>query len=123
MARIKLLRVVIDLVTGLKMRLFSMFQGFEYRVKWAELFPTRISYVVFIVYVVLFCNLGLLTHATKNTSGEYDYDPAVVVLLTEATKLSISMVIILRTDSLGEMIGICTKNLQMFLLYMVPSGL
>ena len=48
-------------------------------------------------------NHGLLTHATQNSqTGSYDYDPTVIVLLTEGLKLVVCSGIILKEKTLAD---------------------
>lgn len=61
-----------------------------------NLFPTTISFVVFIAYMALFINQGLLVTATKNKENKFNYNPITVVLMTELVKLIISSAIYLK---------------------------
>jgi len=91
-----------------------------------NLFPTKVHLLIFIGYMSLFINqgkrkisailwqfwacvnrwkwnvlfffliLGLLVTASKNKSGQYDYNTTTVVMFTEALKLIVACVLQLR---------------------------
>ena len=53
----------------------------------AEVFPSKTSIVVFLGYMGLFVNQGLLVTASRMGGDIYPYNPALVVLATEFIKL------------------------------------
>jgi UDP-sugar transporter A1/2/3 len=61
-----------------------------------ELFPTKISFIVFISYMALFINQGLLVTSTKTKENNFSYNIVTVVLFTEITKLIIASLIYLK---------------------------
>lgn len=96
----------------------------NFKIKYRELFPNTLSAIVFVVYITLFVNHGLLTHATQNSqTGSYDYDPTVIVLLTEILKLVISSVIILKDKTMKDAVEQLLQNTGVLALYLIPSGL
>uniref|UniRef100_A0A0L8FI23 Uncharacterized protein n=1 Tax=Octopus bimaculoides TaxID=37653 RepID=A0A0L8FI23_OCTBM len=62
----------------------------------AELFPTKCSFVIFLAYMGLFINQGILVTATKTSSNTYAYNTITVVLFTELLKLLAAMLIYLK---------------------------
>ncbi|XP_037072885.1 UDP-galactose transporter senju-like [Pollicipes pollicipes] len=90
-----------------------------------ELFPSKWSLFIFIAYMALFINQGLLVTATKKEDNSYSYNSVTVVLLAEVTKLFMSSLIYLqehkwRVQDLLE--DICTHR-RALLYYTVPAGL
>jgi UDP-sugar transporter A1/2/3 len=82
-----------------------------------NLFPTRFSFIVFISYMGLFINQGILKYvieylfiifanillsvgilvtATKDKYNKFNYNPITVVLLTELVKLILSSTIYIK---------------------------
>lgn len=61
-----------------------------------NLFPTKMSFFVFIAYMALFINQGLLVTASKNKDNKFNYNPITVVLMTELLKLLFSSAIYLK---------------------------
>ena len=57
-----------------------------------EIFPTASSVVIFISYMALFINQGILVTASRMGGKTYPYNPAAVVLLTEVLKFIFSSV-------------------------------
>lgn len=88
-----------------------------------ELFPTKMAFVVFISYMALFINQGLLVTATKNKDNKFDYNPITVVLMTETLKLLIALGIYLQSNSVGKLIRDIEQNKNIMLKYFVPSFL
>ena len=96
----------------------------NFKVKYRELFPNTISVIVFLVYITLFVNHGLLTHATQNSkTGSYDYDPTIIVLLTETLKLIICSLLIIKDKNIKEAANQLLQNTALLALYLIPSGL
>ena len=96
----------------------------NFKIKYKELFPNTLSLIIFIFYITLFVNHGLLTHATQNSkTGSYDYDPTVIVLLTEILKILICSIIILKDKTLKEAVSQLLQNSALLALYLIPSGL
>nr|XP_008191620.1 PREDICTED: uncharacterized protein LOC662078 isoform X3 [Tribolium castaneum] len=57
---------------------------------WIELFPTKLSFVIFLAYILLFVGQGILVTASQKADNQYDYNIITVVLLTEVLKLIVS---------------------------------
>ena len=60
------------------------------KVKLAEIFPTFTSTAIFVAYMVLSINLGLLVTASRHGSNKYPYNTSLVVLLAESIKIIIA---------------------------------
>lgn len=88
---------------------------------WGELFPTRLSAVVFVAYIGFFVNQGILVTATKNSQDRYDYDVTTVVMLTELCKLLASTLLYLRDHSFQSLLTEIGKNRKVLFLYFVPA--
>ena len=62
-----------------------------------EVFPNKTSLMVFLGYMGLFVNQGLLVTASRMGGDIYPYNPALVVLATEITKLIMVTLIYLKS--------------------------
>lgn len=92
-------------------------------ISWRELFPSKLSQVIFVVYILLFVNQGLLVTASQQSDNKYDYNIVTVVLLTEVLKLIISVILYCRENKPTQMIEEILKNKNVLLLYFVPAFL
>lgn len=92
-----------------KMRISSNDGYFK---QFGELFPSKMSFCVFIAYMALFINQGLLVTASKNSKNTFNYNPITVVLLTELLKMIISSCVYLKSFSFKQMLQeiIANKN-------------
>lgn len=91
--------------------------------KFDELFPTKMSFFIFISYMGLFINQGLLVTATKNKNNKFDYNPITVVLMTEALKLVAACAIYLKKFTVQQMFIDIAANKIILAKYFVPSFL
>lgn len=64
-----------------------MFSSFRRQINLKDLFPARWSFVIFVSYMGLFINQGLLVTGSKTSTHSYNYNTIVVVLFTECVKL------------------------------------
>lgn len=88
---------------------------------WGELFPTRMSAVVFVAYIGFFVNQGILVTATKNSRDQYDYSVTAVVMLTECSKLFAATLLYLKDHSFHSLLSEIVKNRKVLYLYFVPA--
>ncbi|XP_046465239.1 UDP-galactose transporter senju isoform X1 [Neodiprion pinetum] len=88
-----------------------------------ELFPSRWSVVVFISYMTLFVNQGILVTWSQNEENSYKYNTVTVVLMTEILKLILSIGFYCRDHSIISLVQEIRKYKRVLLLYMVPSFL
>jgi len=88
-----------------------------------ELFPTQSSGCVFVLYMAMFVAQGLLVTRSRDSSGEYSYNPTTVVLLTEMLKLILSAAVFIVQNSFGSLVAGVRGNLGILALYLVPSSL
>lgn len=89
-----------------------------------RLFPTKTSFVIFLSYISLFVNQGLLVTAVQRSQIP-GFNAIVVVLLTELVKLLICVTLHI-TRSHGNFSSLfkdIRKNHMLLLLYLVPSFL
>lgn len=65
------------------------------KIVWSEVFPSNLSVAIFVGYMALFVNQGILVtwSQDQHRGGGYNYNPVVVVLLTEALKLVVSVLL------------------------------
>uniref|UniRef100_T1JGU1 Sugar phosphate transporter domain-containing protein n=1 Tax=Strigamia maritima TaxID=126957 RepID=T1JGU1_STRMM len=77
---------------------FALMAAGEQRWLNADLFPTKWSFIVFVSYMVLFINQGILVTATQDAKNRYNYNTVTVVLLTECLKLVISTSVYLKDN-------------------------
>ncbi|XP_001604828.1 UDP-galactose transporter senju [Nasonia vitripennis] len=91
-------------------------------INWSELFPGKWSAVIFVLYIALFVNQGIIITWSQK-EGEYDYNIVIVVLMTEVIKLVSSIVLYCHENSLKNLFHEVYKYRKVLLLYMVPSSL
>lgn len=89
-------------------------------INWGELFPGRWSPVIFISYIALFINQGILVTWSQR-SGRYEYNIVAVVLMTEVLKLVISAALYCKDNSILTLLRETRKNKKVLLLYMIPA--
>ncbi|XP_012054894.1 PREDICTED: CMP-sialic acid transporter 4 [Atta cephalotes] len=89
-------------------------------INWNELFPGRWSPVIFISYIALFINQGILVTWSQR-SGRYEYNIVAVVLMTEVLKLVISTTLYCKDNSILTLLQETKKNKKVLLLYMIPA--
>lgn len=92
-------------------------------IPWKELFPTKLSLVVFILYILLFVNQGILVTASQGSNKEYAYNIVTVVLMTEIFKLIASVVLYCRSNSPTSLLREIAESKKVLLLYFVPAFL
>jgi len=90
-------------------------------VSWRELFPSRFSQVIFVVYILLFVNQGILVTASQQSNNKYDYNIVTVVLLTEVLKLVISTILYCRENKLTKLVQEIVEHKNVLGLYFVPA--
>ncbi|XP_057328805.1 UDP-galactose transporter senju [Microplitis mediator] len=89
-------------------------------INWGELFPGRWSGVIFVSYMALFINQGIIV-TWSQSEGDYKYNFVTVVLLTEIVKLIVSIILYCRDNNASLFFHELIKYRKIFLLYMVPS--
>ncbi|XP_060842487.1 UDP-galactose transporter senju [Rhopalosiphum padi] len=89
---------------------------------WTSLFPTKTSFVVFVLYIALSMNHGLLVKLSQE-KGIYNYNIVSVIILTEVTKLVISLFLFCKDNPLRNIIDQTRDNYTVLFLYMVPAFL
>ena len=91
-------------------------------INWGELFPGRWSPVIFISYMALFVNQGIIVTWSQR-DGHYEYNIVMVVLMTEVLKLLTSIILYCKDNSVSSLIQEITRNKKVLLLYTIPSFL
>ncbi|XP_037778487.1 UDP-galactose transporter senju-like [Penaeus monodon] len=89
--------------------------------QWKQLFPTKCSLFVFLAYMALFINQGIMVTASQRADNSYSYNTVTVVLLSEATKLVVSFLLYLRENTASELFAEMSKHTRVLALYMVPA--
>ncbi|RZF39318.1 hypothetical protein LSTR_LSTR000839 [Laodelphax striatellus] len=91
---------------------------------YGELFPTKRSFAVFIAYMALFVNQGLLVTASQNESdNSYNYNTVLVVLITEAVKLVVSVCLYCKNNHPKSFCSDFLSNSNVMMLYFIPAFL
>ncbi|CAD7078934.1 unnamed protein product [Hermetia illucens] len=90
---------------------------------WSELFPSRLSVLIFIGYMSLFVSQGILVTASQESNNKYSYNTVTVVLLTEVLKLIVSSCLYCRENNFRSLISNVQKNSNILMLYFVPAFL
>lgn len=86
-----------------------------------NLFPTGKHFFIFVGYMALFINQGILVTATKDKDNHYSFNTTTVVLLSEFVKLVVAFGLHLRDATLGDFIEQVRSNTKVLLLYIVPA--
>ncbi|XP_042862360.1 UDP-galactose transporter senju-like isoform X2 [Penaeus japonicus] len=89
--------------------------------QWSQLFPTKCSLFVFLAYMALFINQGIMVTASQRADNSYSYNTVTVVLLSEATKLVVSFLLYLRENSASALFAEMSQHMKVLALYMVPA--
>ncbi|KAH9426880.1 hypothetical protein DERP_002981 [Dermatophagoides pteronyssinus] len=91
-----------------------------------QLFPTKWSLVIFIAYICLFVNQGILVKASQNngTNNKYDYNIVSVVIGTEFIKLITCIVLYFKDKpSIWQLFDEIRSGFRIGLLYLIPAFL
>ncbi|KAG5886499.1 hypothetical protein JTB14_014682 [Gonioctena quinquepunctata] len=88
---------------------------------WRELFPSKLSFIIFVSYILLFVNQGILITSSQKSDNQYDYNIVTVVLLTEILKLAISSFLYCKENSTKQLVIEVVKNKNVLLLYFIPA--
>lgn len=90
---------------------------------WRELFPTKLTCLIFIFYMSLFISQGILVTASQESNNSYSYNTVTVVLLTEVLKLVVSSGLYCRENTVASLIKDMKKHSNVMMLYFVPAFL
>ncbi|TMW49870.1 hypothetical protein DOY81_005051 [Sarcophaga bullata] len=90
---------------------------------WRELFPTKLTFLIFILYMSLFIGQGIFVTASQESNNSYSYNTITVVLLTEVLKLIVSATLYCRENNFTSLIKDVRKDSKVMMLYFVPAFL
>ncbi|XP_030384051.1 UDP-galactose transporter senju [Scaptodrosophila lebanonensis] len=90
---------------------------------WRELFPTKLTFIIFLLYMSLFIGQGIFVTASQESNNSYSYNTVTVVLLTEVFKLIVSTCLYCRENNLKSLVRDVHKDRNVLALYMVPAFL
>uniref|UniRef100_A0A336M608 CSON011419 protein n=1 Tax=Culicoides sonorensis TaxID=179676 RepID=A0A336M608_CULSO len=90
-------------------------------INWKELFPSRISVVIFILYMVLFVAQGILITASQNDDNSYEYNTVTVVLASEGLKLIISCLLFFKNHNASSLCVNLVNETKLLFLYLIPA--
>lgn len=93
------------------------------KMHWKELFPSRWTVFVFIAYMAFFINQGLFVTASQQSDNAYGYNTVLAVLLTELTKLLMSIVLYTKDHSVWSLITETRVHSDVMFQYFVPAFL
>lgn len=88
-----------------------------------EMFSSRWSLWLFLLYITLFVNQGWLVTRSQKTDNKYNYDTEIAVFLTEGIKLLVCTVGYSFQNSFLSIVSETSKNIRVAVLYFVPAGL
>ncbi|XP_017954114.1 UDP-galactose transporter senju [Drosophila navojoa] len=88
---------------------------------WRELFPTKLTFIIFLLYMSLFIGQGIFVTASQDSNNSYSYNTVTVVLLTEVFKLIVSTSLYCKDKSLRSLVRDVHKDRSVLGLYMVPA--
>ncbi|BFZ11854.1 hypothetical protein BsWGS_14893 [Bradybaena similaris] len=89
----------------------------------SDLFPTKLSFVVFISYMGLFINQGILVTASKSKDNSYSYNTVTVVLLTEVLKLVASTLLFIKDHTVKRLFADIVIHKKVLFLYLIPAAM
>ncbi|XP_054743313.1 UDP-galactose transporter senju [Anastrepha obliqua] len=92
-------------------------------INWRELFPTKLTFVIFLLYISLFIGQGIFVTASQEANNSYSYNTVTVVLLTEVLKLLVSASLYCREKNLTSLLRDVRKDSNVMMLYFVPAFL
>ncbi|KAK9675245.1 Alcohol dehydrogenase transcription factor Myb/SANT-like [Popillia japonica] len=75
------------------------------KIPWGDLFPTRLSILFFVLYILLFVNQGILVTASQSSNSQYDYNVVTVVLMTEVFKLVASVCLYCKENTIYTLLS------------------
>ncbi|XP_073826636.1 UDP-galactose transporter senju-like [Musca autumnalis] len=90
-------------------------------INWRELFPTKLTFLIFILYMSLFIGQGIFVTASQESNNSYSYNTVTVVLLTEVLKLLVSASLYLKDHNFTSLVKDVRKDSNVMLLYFVPA--
>ncbi|GJQ81460.1 hypothetical protein Trydic_g14617 [Trypoxylus dichotomus] len=93
------------------------------KISWSELFPTKLSIVFFVLYILLFVNQGILVTASQSSSSQYEYNIITVVLMTECFKLIASICLYCKDHGISTLAPEIFASNKVLALYLVPAFL
>lgn len=85
-----------------------------------EFFPTRLSALIFVSYIVFFIAQSILVKASQ-TNNFYSYNVTCVVMLTELLKLILSTALYLKDHNFSTLVSEIFEYRRVLLLYFVPA--
>ncbi|KAI2805349.1 hypothetical protein BLOT_004345 [Blomia tropicalis] len=87
-----------------------------------QLFPTKWSLFIFLAYMILFVNQGILVKSSQTPTHSYGFNVVSVVLGIEFVKLFLSVTFYLRENkSLGQLFTDFRNGARICFLYTIPS--
>ncbi|XP_059616843.1 UDP-galactose transporter senju [Phlebotomus argentipes] len=89
----------------------------------SKLFPSRSSAVIFMSYIALFVNQGILVTASQGEDNKYSFNTVTVVLLTELLKLIVSACLYCKDHSFKSLWSELRAGSKVVVLYFVPAFL
>ncbi|XP_013111151.1 UDP-galactose transporter senju [Stomoxys calcitrans] len=92
-------------------------------INWRELFPTKLTLLIFILYMSLFIGQGIFVTASQDANNSYSYNTVTVVLLTEVLKLLVSGALYMKDHSFPTLVKDVRKDSNVMMLYFVPAFL
>ncbi|KAM7351364.1 UDP-galactose transporter senju [Cochliomyia hominivorax] len=92
-------------------------------INWRELFPTKLTFLIFILYMSLFIAQGIFVTASQESNNSYSYNTVTVVLLTEVLKLIVSATLYCRENNFTSLVKDVRKDSNVMMLYFVPAFL
>lgn len=86
-----------------------------------NVFPTKLHAVIFIGYMALFINQGILITASKEKGKTYPYNPTTTVLLSEFLKMITAAALFTKESGIVSLFQSIVKHCHVLLLYLVPA--
>ncbi|CAH1267311.1 SLC35A1 [Branchiostoma lanceolatum] len=89
----------------------------------SKIFPTKWSVMVFLAYMTVFIDQGILVTASRTADNTYPYNTVALVMVTEVLKLLVATMLYLKDNSFKELVRAALRDKRVLLLYLVPASL
>ncbi|XP_054263155.1 UDP-galactose transporter senju-like isoform X1 [Macrosteles quadrilineatus] len=93
------------------------------KIHFSELFPSKWSGFIFVAYMTLFVNQGLLVTASQDSNNGYLYNTIEAVLATEVVKLIVSIMLYTKDHSILSLVADARMHSKVMYHYFVPAFL
>lgn len=94
-----------------------------FKINFSEIFPTKWTVLVFVVYMTLFINQGILVTASQKSNNSYSYNTVLAVFLTEIVKMVASIVMYSYNHPILSLFVQTKNHIKLLGMYFISSSL